>query len=130
MGTVKMVMAFPMFGAAAWLTWVLAQQAGPGGLAVLLGCFVALGFAAWIYGLAQKRRMMGQKAWGLYTTAGAVAAVMALAVLRPDGGIPAHPSRRFRLPRRRPPCHGRPGASRNCARRASRSWWISAPLGA
>lgn len=91
MGTVKMVMAFPMFGAAAWLTWVLAQQAGPGGLAVLLGCFVALGFAAWIYGLAQKRRMMGQKAWGLYTTAGAVAAVMALAILRPDGGIPAHP---------------------------------------
>jgi thiol:disulfide interchange protein DsbD len=91
MGTVKTVMAFPMFGAAAWLTWVLAQQAGTGGLAVLLGCFVALGFAAWIYGLAQKRRMMGQRAWGLYATTGAVAAVMALAILNPAGGIPAHP---------------------------------------
>jgi thiol:disulfide interchange protein DsbD len=90
MGTVKTVMAFPMFGAAAWLTWVLAQQAGNGGLAVLLASFVALGFAAWLYGLGQKRRMMGQGFGGFYGAAGAVAALIAVAILRPAGGIPVH----------------------------------------
>ena len=89
MGTVKTVMAFPMFGAAAWLTWVLAQQAGNGGLAVLLGCCVALGFAAWIFGLGQKRRMMGQAFGGFYAGAGVVAAVIAAALLGPVG-VPVH----------------------------------------
>ncbi|WP_068090394.1 protein-disulfide reductase DsbD family protein [Novosphingobium rosa] len=90
MGTVKAVMAFPMFGAAAWLTWVLAQQAGNDGLLVLLSSFVALGFAAWLYGVGQKRRMMGQGFGGFYGAAGAVAALIALAILRPAGGIPVH----------------------------------------
>jgi thiol:disulfide interchange protein len=90
MGTVKTVMAFPMFGAAAWLTWVLAQQAGTGALAVLLGCFVALGLAAWIYGLGQRRRMMGQRHGGFYAGAGLVAAAMAVAMFNPVGGIPVH----------------------------------------
>lgn len=90
MGLVKTVMAFPMFGAAAWLTWVLAQQAGAGGLAILLASFVALGFAAWIYGMGQKRRMMGQGFGGYYGAAGAVAALIAVAILRPSGGIPVH----------------------------------------
>ncbi|WP_206239219.1 protein-disulfide reductase DsbD family protein [Novosphingobium terrae] len=90
MGTVKAVMAFPMFGAAAWLTWVLAQQAGNDGLLVLLSSFVALGFAAWLYGMGQKRRMMGQGFGGFYGGAGVVAALIAVAILRPAGGIPVH----------------------------------------
>lgn len=91
MQTVKAAMAFPMFGAAAWLTWVLAQQAGAAGLALLLGCLVALGLAGWIYGMGQKRRMAGQAFVGHYGAAGLVAALMAVAILRPEGGIPAHP---------------------------------------
>ncbi len=91
MQTVKSAMAFPMFGAAAWLTWVLAQQAGAAGLALLLGCIVALGLAGWIYGMGQRRRMAGQAFLVHYGMAGTVAALMAVALLRPEGGIPAHP---------------------------------------
>ena len=47
-------LAFPMYAAAAWLAWVLAQQAGPEGLALLLAGAVLLGFAAWALGLAQR----------------------------------------------------------------------------
>ncbi|WP_376096565.1 protein-disulfide reductase DsbD family protein [Roseomonas sp. CCTCC AB2023176] len=46
-------LAFPMYGAAAWLAWVLTQQAGPDGVLVLLGGAVLLGFGAWILGQAQ-----------------------------------------------------------------------------
>ena len=47
-------LAFPMYGAAAWLAWVLAQQSGPDGLLLLLGGAVLIGFAAWALGLAQR----------------------------------------------------------------------------
>lgn len=90
MGMVKTVMAFPMLGAAAWLTWVLAQQAGTGALAILLACGVALGFAGWIYGLGQKRRIMGQTHGGLYAGSGLVAALIVLAIANPAAGIPVH----------------------------------------
>jgi thiol:disulfide interchange protein len=59
MGTLKQVLAFPMLGAAAWLAWVLDRQAGAAALGVLLGCGVVLGFAAWLYGIGQRRRLMG-----------------------------------------------------------------------
>ncbi|MDA0661818.1 MAG: protein-disulfide reductase DsbD family protein [Proteobacteria bacterium] len=50
MKTFKQVLAFPMFASAAWLVWVLAQQADPDAvLAVLLG-MTALGFALWLFG--------------------------------------------------------------------------------
>src|SRR6202012_4410197 len=45
----KQFLAFPMYGAAAWLVWVLAQEAGANGVAVLLGAFVALALAAWLW---------------------------------------------------------------------------------
>lgn len=59
MATLKHVLAFPMLGAAAWLAWVLDQQAGAGALGELLASSVVLGFAAWLYGLAQQRRISG-----------------------------------------------------------------------
>ena len=46
----RKALAFPMYGAAAWLAWVLAQQAGPDGLVRLLGAAVLVGFAAWLFG--------------------------------------------------------------------------------
>jgi thiol:disulfide interchange protein DsbD len=45
----KQFLAFPMYGAAAWLAWVLAQEAGPNGVAILLATFVALAMAAWLW---------------------------------------------------------------------------------
>ncbi|WP_449545129.1 protein-disulfide reductase DsbD family protein [Lelliottia amnigena] len=60
MDFLKKGLAFPMLGAFAWLVWVLAQQAGTAALAALLSCAVIVSFAAWLYGIAQRRRYQGQ----------------------------------------------------------------------
>ncbi|WEF26072.1 thioredoxin family protein [Klebsiella aerogenes] len=60
MDILKRVLAFPMFGAYAWLVWVLAQQSGSTALAALLAASVVLGFCAWLYGIAQQRRYQGK----------------------------------------------------------------------
>jgi thiol:disulfide interchange protein DsbD len=49
------LMAFPMYGAAAWLAWVLSQQTNAVGLAFLLAAAVLAAFGAWLWGLAQAR---------------------------------------------------------------------------
>ncbi|MEZ3501435.1 protein-disulfide reductase DsbD family protein [Pantoea sp. KPR_PJ] len=59
--TLKHGLAFPMLGAVGWLIWVLERQAGSAALAAILACCLLLSFAAWLYGMAQKRRMMGQR---------------------------------------------------------------------
>jgi thiol:disulfide interchange protein DsbD len=45
----RQFMAFPMFATAAWLVWVLAQQAGETALLLVLMGFVAIGFAFWAF---------------------------------------------------------------------------------
>jgi thiol:disulfide interchange protein DsbD len=71
-------LAFPMYAAAAWLAWVLAQQAGPDGLLLVLAGAVLLGFAGWALGVAQRSagggRLAGRALAG-------VAAIAALALL-------------------------------------------------
>ncbi len=62
MDVFRKALAFPMYAAAAWLAWVLAQQAGPAGLARLLAAALALAFAAWLFGLGQRRRAEGRAA--------------------------------------------------------------------
>jgi thiol:disulfide interchange protein DsbD len=44
MNRMKVVLAFPMFGAAVWLAWVLTAQTGPNGLLALLSVATALAF--------------------------------------------------------------------------------------
>ena len=56
MDKLKQILAFPMYGAALWLLWVLAQQVGPEGLAAALAGGLAVGFAAWALGTAQMAR--------------------------------------------------------------------------
>ncbi|TCZ56716.1 protein-disulfide reductase DsbD family protein [Roseicella aquatilis] len=80
-------LAFPMYGAAAWLAWVLAQQAGPDGLALLLAGAVLLGFAAWVLGAAQRSAGRGRMAGR------ALAGVAALAVLALLPGLAVAPPR-------------------------------------
>ncbi|MEE2525383.1 protein-disulfide reductase DsbD domain-containing protein [Hyphobacterium sp. HN65] len=43
----KQFLAFPMFGAGIWLIWVLAIQAGPQGVLMLMIGYLALGFLIW-----------------------------------------------------------------------------------
>lgn len=51
MERVKHILAFPIYGSAVWLVWVLAIQAGPDAVAAVLGSMVVLTFAAWIHAL-------------------------------------------------------------------------------
>jgi thiol:disulfide interchange protein/DsbC/DsbD-like thiol-disulfide interchange protein len=50
----KKVLAFPMYGAAAWLAWVLALQAGPTALPLLFAAALLLAFAAYCWGVSQR----------------------------------------------------------------------------
>ncbi len=72
METLRNLLAFPMYGTAAWLVWVLAQQTGPTGLALGLAAAVVAAFAAWLFGRAQRREHAPVMRW--------IAAAMLLAV--------------------------------------------------
>ena len=49
MDTFKQFLAFPMFGAAVWLAWVLTQQSGADGTLKLLCAGLALAFGIWAF---------------------------------------------------------------------------------
>lgn len=66
----RQFLAFPMFLTAAWLLWVLAQQAGPDAVALALAAMIATAFAIWLWRLGAR----------LGTTGRASAAAVALAL--------------------------------------------------
>jgi thiol:disulfide interchange protein DsbD len=78
----KNVLAFPMFAAAVWLAWVLAEQSGPAGVLALLAVAAALAFVLYVL------------RWGkVWAAIGAVALVMTVIVFwRPLVGAEAHAS--------------------------------------
>jgi thiol:disulfide interchange protein/DsbC/DsbD-like thiol-disulfide interchange protein len=61
MERLRRIMAWPMYGAALWLVWVLWAQSGWPGVALALAGGLGLGFAAWAFGRAQSegRRRLG-----------------------------------------------------------------------
>ncbi len=77
MDVVRQVLAFPMYGAAAWLVWVVSQEAGSDGVLATAGGMVALGFAAWALGWAQRG---GRIRW-LAQVAAALGVAVALALV-------------------------------------------------
>ena len=79
MARLKEVLAFPMFGSAVWLIWVLSQQTDPNGVAAVLASMVAIAFAAWAWGNAQRNGVM----WGRIFAIAGLAASVALVVLSP-----------------------------------------------
>jgi thiol:disulfide interchange protein DsbD len=102
MDLLKQALAFPMYGAALWMAWVVSQQTGSTGLLAVLGGFLAVGFAAWAFGYAQAHE--GPKllrAGGLLAAAGLAALLVSLAVAPPatarlamsDGAEPFSPAR-------------------------------------
>ncbi|MGQ0741528.1 MAG: protein-disulfide reductase DsbD family protein [Alphaproteobacteria bacterium] len=82
METLRQFLAFPMYATAIWLAWVLSLEAGLNALTALLAAALAMGFAFWAFGVAQKRqgraRMMG--------FAAALAGLLAAAALLPEAG--------------------------------------------
>jgi thiol:disulfide interchange protein/DsbC/DsbD-like thiol-disulfide interchange protein len=84
METLRRLLSFPMFGAAAWLAWVFAAQVGDDALALLFAAAVAAALAAWLYGRAPTARLGGGRA--LPFAVPAVAAAAAAVVLAGLGG--------------------------------------------
>lgn len=76
MVVLRQAMAFLMYGSAAWLVWVLSQQAGDTGVFAALAGAVLIGLAAWLVGLLQRGVARG---W-LPGSAGAVAVLGAFAL--------------------------------------------------
>ena len=96
----KQFLAFPMYGAAAWLAWVLAQEAGANGVAVLLAAFVALALAAWLWGVTRdleaRGRGIGAAAAAADSDRGAVWAVAAVGHERAGARRPRSAARNSR----------------------------------
>jgi thiol:disulfide interchange protein DsbD len=89
MEVLKQGLAFPMYGAAAWLLWVVSQEAGPAGVLGTASGFVLLGFAGWVLGISQgsvaRNRRFGQ-------SAAVAATLLAAAVLSGIAVAPGSPA--------------------------------------
>jgi thiol:disulfide interchange protein DsbD len=86
--TFKQFLAFPMYGAAAWLVWVLAQEAGPNGVIIILSAFIALALALWLWGVtrdSKRGRIIGAVAALLIFLAG----LYGVSLLRNAAAAPA-----------------------------------------
>lgn len=59
METFQQLLAFPMYGATAWLVWVLTLQAGSTGLAAVLVGLILIAFAAWLH----QKTQLGSRLW-------------------------------------------------------------------
>lgn len=59
MDRLKGLLAFPMYGAALWLVWVFARQAGEDALGVLFVAALLLALGLWLMGINQARRAEG-----------------------------------------------------------------------
>ncbi|MBP7066283.1 protein-disulfide reductase DsbD domain-containing protein [Ferrovibrio sp.] len=85
MTTFRQALAFPMFATAAWLIWVLAQQAGPDAMLAGLFGMLLLGFGAWALGHAERRVWIGR---GIAMLA-VIGALLLLRVPQEAGGAQA-----------------------------------------
>lgn len=71
----KQALAFPMYGAAVWLVWVLVRQVGADAIAPALGGMVLIAFAAWLYA---NTRAGGGRSRRLGASAAVVVVLLAL----------------------------------------------------
>jgi thiol:disulfide interchange protein DsbD len=53
----RQLLAFPMYGAAVWLLWVVSEESGSAGVLGVATGFALLGFAGWSLGVAQNSNL-------------------------------------------------------------------------
>lgn len=82
----KQFLAFPMYGAAVWLLWVLSLQAGANGVLVASGGMLAIALAAWLYDVTWHS---GAR---LRRSAQLVAAALVVATLAVGSGLATQPA--------------------------------------
>jgi thiol:disulfide interchange protein len=89
MERLKQLLAFPLYASAAWLVWVLSQQAGPRAVASALAGLILIGFGAWLFEASRAARAPWRRA-ATATAALALAAAVAAGhlgtVMPPEGG--------------------------------------------
>jgi thiol:disulfide interchange protein DsbD len=89
MEVLRQALAFPMYGASAWLVWVVSQEAGSSGVLGTLAGVVLLGFGGWMLGITQSGTDRGRR---IGQSAAAAALLAALAVLSGIAVAPAAPT--------------------------------------
>jgi thiol:disulfide interchange protein DsbD len=83
MERLKQVLALPMYATFAWLAWVVWRQAGPAGLAAVLGAGVLVGVAGAVLGQRQRGERLN------WQTAAIAAGVIALTASGLASNLPA-----------------------------------------
>jgi thiol:disulfide interchange protein DsbD len=76
MTRLKQLLAFPLYASAAWLAWVVSQQAGPHGVGAALAGLVLIAFASWLH-----RALGGVRAIWRRTATWTVAALLPLLIV-------------------------------------------------
>ena len=71
----KQFLAFPMYGAAIWLVWVLSLQAGAEGVLTALGGMLLIGFAAWLYDVTRASGRTARHAGSGFAALALIAAI-------------------------------------------------------
>ncbi|MBU0725005.1 MAG: thioredoxin family protein [Alphaproteobacteria bacterium] len=72
----KQFLAFPMYGAAVWLVWVLSLQAGADGVLIALAGMLLIAFAAWLYDTTRRSGRVGRLTGTGLATLAALAAII------------------------------------------------------
>ena len=90
MEVLRQALAFPMYGAAAWLVWVMSEEAGSQGVLATLAGAVLIGLGAWALGLAERAEGRGRR---LGRAVAGAALLAALAVLPGIGLAPVPQAR-------------------------------------
>jgi thiol:disulfide interchange protein DsbD len=104
----KQVLAFPMYGAAVWLVWVLTNEVGAIGVVAALGAMVTFALAAWIWTTSRTASTVGRGFGAFATLLAFIAALGFLSILvvspaasptvrAADSGIPHEPYTAARL---------------------------------
>ncbi len=83
MDVFKQLLAFPMYGAAIWLVWVLGQQTGESGIAATLVGMLLIAFAIWLY-----KHKPVDKFWRGFTKAFTILAIIFALLSLPMTPVP------------------------------------------
>jgi DsbC/DsbD-like thiol-disulfide interchange protein/cytochrome c biogenesis protein CcdA len=89
MEVLRQALAFPMYGASAWLLWVVSQEAGPSGVLTTVAGLVLLGFAGWVLGITQGGADRGRRVGQAAAAAALLAALALLSGIEVAPGAPA-----------------------------------------
>jgi thiol:disulfide interchange protein DsbD len=87
--TFKQLLAFPMYGAAAWLLWVLSQETAGTGLVAALAGFVMLAFAAWAWNASRNASSSWRAAGTVFALLGLLATAASLVFIQNTAVPPA-----------------------------------------